>query len=150
MAIKIKPSHKGLFTKEAKAAGCSVQAYAASARAGLKGFAGREEAGKLRPQCEELEQELRRRGIPMAEYDNNFKGVLYKNDKKTEDKHPEYKGSGQIDGIEYWISAWIKTAGQNAKVPGSKFMSLAFTPKNQSGGTSTQTTSTVPAEDIPF
>ena len=29
MAIKIKPSHKGLFTAKAKAAGMSVQAYAA-------------------------------------------------------------------------------------------------------------------------
>ena len=28
MAIHIKPSHKGLFTKKAKAAGMSVQAYA--------------------------------------------------------------------------------------------------------------------------
>ena len=30
MAIKIKPSHKGLFTKKAKAAGKSVQAEAAA------------------------------------------------------------------------------------------------------------------------
>lgn len=28
MSINIKPSHKGLFTKKAKAAGMSVQAYA--------------------------------------------------------------------------------------------------------------------------
>jgi len=30
MAIKIKPSHKGLFTAEAKAAGEGVQQYASS------------------------------------------------------------------------------------------------------------------------
>lgn len=52
-------------------------------------------------------------------------GVLFKNDKKLNDNHPDYKGSITVDGTEYWISSWIKN-GKNGK-----FMGLAVTPKEQ-------------------
>lgn len=55
-------------------------------------------------------------------------GVLFKNEKKTEDKHPLYKGQAMIDGQEYWISAWLKD-GKNGK-----FMSLAFELKKEQNG----------------
>lgn len=32
--------------------------------------------------------------------------VLFKNDKKETDKHPDMKGQGQVEGKEYWLSAW--------------------------------------------
>ena len=51
-------------------------------------------------------------------------GSLFKNDKKTTDKHPDYKGTVMVNGVEYWISSWLKTGKS-----GVKFMSLAFTPK---------------------
>ena len=54
--------------------------------------------------------------------DNN--GSLFKNDKKTAEKHPDYKGSAMVDGVEYWLSSWVKT-GMNGK-----FMSIAFEPKD--------------------
>lgn len=57
--------------------------------------------------------------------DNN--GILSKNDKKTEPKHPDYKGDAMVNGEKFWISAWIKE-GKNGK-----FMSLAFSPKDGSG-----------------
>ena len=44
----------------------------------------------------------------MIEYDNTNRGVLFKNDRKTSDKHPDYKGSANIDGRDFWVSAWIK------------------------------------------
>lgn len=33
---------------------------------------------------------------------------LFKNENKTETKHPDYRGKAQIDGKKYKISAWIK------------------------------------------
>ena len=51
-------------------------------------------------------------------------GVLFKNDKKEQEKHPDYKGSIMVDGTEYWLSAWIKE-GKNGK-----FMGLAVSPRD--------------------
>lgn len=57
----------------------------------------------------------------MSEYDNNNRGVLFKNDNKETDKHPDYKGRIDINGQEYWLSAWIKERrGTN-----QKYMSLS-------------------------
>lgn len=58
------------------------------------------------------------------DYDNNMRGVLFKNDDKQSDKHPDYKGTITVDRVEYWISSWIKTSKQ-----GNKFMSLSVQPK---------------------
>ena len=58
----------------------------------------------------------------MADFDNNMTGVLFKNEKKKTDKHPDYEGKATVDGKDYWISAWIKVG----KESGNKFMSLAF------------------------
>lgn len=57
------------------------------------------------------------------QYDNELRGVLFKNDRKGNENQPDYKGSCEVDGVEYWISAWIKE-GQKGK-----FMSLSFTEK---------------------
>ena len=58
------------------------------------------------------------------QYDNNNRASLWKNDRKTEDKHPDYKGSVNVEGVEYWMSGWINTAGPNSKRAGEKYISL--------------------------
>ena len=45
--------------------------------------------------------------------------VLFKNDKKESDKHPDYKGSGRVNGVDVWLSAWI-----NKSKDGKTYMSL--------------------------
>ena len=60
-------------------------------------------------------------------FDNNNRGILSKNQNKTADNHPEYSGSINVDGTDYWLSAWIKE-GKNGK-----FMGLALSPKEEQG-----------------
>ena len=61
----------------------------------------------------------------MADFDNTNRGVLFKNDRKEQQNHPDYKGSVNVNGHEFWLSAWIKD-GQKGK-----FMSLSVQPKEQ-------------------
>ena len=63
----------------------------------------------------------------MPEYDNTNRGVLFKNDRKETEKHPDYTGSINVKGHEFYLSAWIKTAKS-----GKKFFSMSVTPKEQS------------------
>lgn len=52
-------------------------------------------------------------------------GSLFKNDHKTSDRHPDYKGSVKChDGVEYDLAAWIKE-----KRDGGKFMSVQISHK---------------------
>ena len=43
------------------------------------------------------------------ENDNNNKGVLFKNDRKEKENHPDYRGNIEVDGKEYYIKGWKKT-----------------------------------------
>ena len=52
-------------------------------------------------------------------------GALFKNNEKDSDTHPDYRGNLNVDGTEFWLSAWIKTSKQ-----GMKYMSLSIKPKN--------------------
>ena len=60
----------------------------------------------------------------MTEYDNTNRGVLFKNDRKDSEKHPDYKGNVNVNGVEFWLSAWIKESAKG------KFMSLSIQPKD--------------------
>jgi hypothetical protein len=59
----------------------------------------------------------------MEQRDNS--GVLFTNDKREKESHPNYKGNIRVDGKDYWISGWIKE-GKNGK-----FMGLAVSPKEE-------------------
>jgi hypothetical protein len=47
-------------------------------------------------------------------------GVLFKNDRKEKDSHPDYTGNATIDGVDYWLSAWLKEGAKG------KFFSFSF------------------------
>lgn len=51
-------------------------------------------------------------------------GSIFKNDRKDKPNHPDRTGTALIDGVEYWISGWIKN-GKNGD-----FLSLAFKRKD--------------------
>jgi hypothetical protein len=72
-----------------------------------------------------LDPDKAKKAFPMA-YDNNLTGALFKNDRRESEKQPFYKGSCEIDGRKYWISAWLKKSQK-----GETFMSLAFKPAEE-------------------
>ena len=57
----------------------------------------------------------------MAYEQRNNSGSLFKNDRKNNERQPDYNGNAIINGKTMRISAWIKKS-QN----GTTFMSLAF------------------------
>ena len=82
------------------------------------------------------------------EYDTTNRGSLFKNDRKDDAKFPDYKGSINVDGTDYWLSAWIKVSKD-----GQKFMSLSV--KNKNADASLQPKKKVKQEqfddsDLPF
>ena len=90
------------------------------------------------------------------DFDNTNSGALFKNDKRGNERSPDYKGEcapvcpycGKKS--EFWLSAWIKTMKKDAT---KKFMSLALTPKDEPKNQSQQNYNDPPADfddDIPF
>ena len=59
-------------------------------------------------------------------YDNSNSGALFRNDDKREGKKdPDYRGQAEVDGVLYWLDAWLNTSQKT----GLKFLSIRFKPK---------------------
>lgn len=54
-------------------------------------------------------------------YDNTNRGAIWKNDDKQDEKHPDFKGSLNVNGVDYWVSAWKRKEGAAAKAPALSF-----------------------------
>ena len=57
----------------------------------------------------------------MAEYDNTNRGSIWKNDRKEKDTHPDFRGSLNVNGVEYWFDAWKRKEGQSERAPALSF-----------------------------
>jgi hypothetical protein len=55
-------------------------------------------------------------------YDNS--GILFKNEDKQKEKDRDYRGELTINGVEYWLSGWIKDGKRG------KFLGLAIKQKD--------------------
>jgi hypothetical protein len=55
-------------------------------------------------------------------------GAAFENNRKEKETHPDFTGQAMINGIEYWVSIWVKDPTGKAT---SEWLSLAFTPKNE-------------------
>jgi hypothetical protein len=75
---------------------------------------------------------------------NDNSGVLFKNDKKKNDRSPDYQGNITVNGQDYWLSAWIKVGKSG------KFMGLALSPKEDSQPKQPPKKESFDDEDLPF
>ena len=53
-------------------------------------------------------------------FDNTNRGVLFPNDKKGNEKRPDFTGDLNVGGVEYRLSAWKKASKQ-----GNNFLSIS-------------------------
>jgi hypothetical protein len=86
----------------------------------------------------------------MDNYDNTNRWVLFKQDDRPSDRHPEYTGTLNVEGTEYWINAWVKTSKN-----GVKFFSGSIKEKTARKTVTAPKSQDKPAEaffddDIPF
>lgn len=77
-----------------------------------------------------------------GQYDNTNSGALFKNDEKKAPTQPDYRGQVNVEGAEYWVSAWIKTSKK-----GTKFMSLSLNPKEERQQAQKPQANTAPYDD---
>lgn len=64
-------------------------------------------------------------------YDNTNSGLMYRSDNRKSDKHPEFTGSINVDGVEYWLSAWVNEGKPGGKLEGKKYFSIKLNPKEK-------------------
>ena len=72
-------------------------------------------------------------------------GSLFKNERKTEQNHPNLQGSAKIGGVEYWVSGWTKETKNK-----EKWVSLSFKPKAQGAAQPYQPQPPPQDDDIPM
>lgn len=71
-------------------------------------------------------------------YDNTNSGALFRNDRKEKETQPDLRGKVNVEGKDFYISAWSK----NSEKAG-KYMSLALTAVEE-------TKATPAADEQPF
>lgn len=81
-------------------------------------------------------------------YDNSNRGAVWKNDRRSSEKHPHLTGTCDIDGTEYFVNIWKNDVSENPKKP---ILSLSFAKKQQKAPAEPQAKPLdVDFEDIPF
>ena len=79
------------------------------------------------------------------EYDNTNRGSIWKNEKKETEKHPDFTGSLNVDGVEYWVSAWKRKPDAKENAP-----ALSFSIKRKEARQASKPVETEFDDPIPF
>jgi len=61
----------------------------------------------------------------VSDYDNTNRGALFKNNRKEQPSHPDYTGTLNVGGVDYYLNGWLK----ESKKDGRKFFSLSVKEK---------------------
>ena len=58
------------------------------------------------------------------QYDNEARGVMFRNNDKERQEQPDYRGSLTLQHIDYWLSGWIKDHDELGR-----YVQIRVTPK---------------------
>lgn len=61
-------------------------------------------------------------------YDDTNRGAIWKNENKATDNHPDFKGNLNVNGQDFWVSAWKRRPDDNPKSPALRFSIQPKTP----------------------
>jgi len=59
-------------------------------------------------------------------YDKTNSGAIFINTNRKSDTHPDRTGSLDVEGVDYWISGWMKKDKE-----GKPYLSLSIKPKEE-------------------
>lgn len=54
-------------------------------------------------------------------YDNTNRGQIWGNKEKQKDSQPDFKGTINVEGREYWLSAWKRKPDAHPNAPSLSF-----------------------------
>ena len=87
----------------------------------------------------------------MPEYDNTNRGAIWPNRDMREGKSdPEFTGSLNVEGVDYWVSAWKRKPGAKDNAPS---LSFSIKPKGEKQAQRSSHAAPEPEpfdDDIPF
>jgi hypothetical protein len=90
-------------------------------------------------------------------YDNTNSGMMARNENRKTDKQSEFSGSINVEGVDYWLSAWVNEGKPGGKMEGRKYFSIKINRKenavNSGGGVQRMerpSYGNIESDDIPF
>lgn len=54
-------------------------------------------------------------------YDNTNRGAIWGNQRKEKDTHPDFTGSINVEGVEYFLDAWKRKPDASENAPSLSF-----------------------------
>lgn len=57
----------------------------------------------------------------MSQYDNTNRGSIWRNERKEKDTHPDFTGTINVDGVEYFCDAWKRRPDASERAPALTF-----------------------------
>ena len=69
----------------------------------------------------------------MSQYDNKNRGAIWANKDKQKDSDPDFTGSLNVEGVEYFFDAWKRKQDASPKAPALSFRGKAKKPVHDAG-----------------
>ena len=84
-------------------------------------------------------------------YDNTNSGIMARSENRKTENHPEFTGSINVEGVDFWLSAWVNEGKPGGKMEGKKYFSIKINRKEGSSSTGRPASdSNFVSDDIPF